>query len=125
MDLATLKQQIAAARAFDVTLGAMVFTLNLPNDHDWRAGLEAHRDAAGRLLEAQAFRAMLTHALTGWRGVVMSDVLTEADDSPLPFNDDTRALLLDHRQDIADELTIALALKRRERIDAREAARKN
>lgn len=125
MDVSTLKQQVAAARAFEVTCGDMVFTLTLPSEHDYRTTLEAHRDTSGRILESAAFRVLLDAAVTGWRGVTMRDVLPEADDTPMPFNVDTRALLLDHRQDVADELSIAIATKRRERADAREAARKN
>lgn len=125
MPLVELKAAIEAARQFTVPLGAATFTLRLPSEHDCRVRLERHRDAAGVPLFTEAARALLDTALVGWSGVTEADLFEGAAATPLPFSVEARALLLDHRLDWADELTIALSAKRQQRAEQREAARKN
>lgn len=125
MDAAAFKAQLDAARGFTAEAGGASFRLRLPTEHAWRLALEQHRDDRGRLLEARAFRAVLDAALVGWEGVTGRTVSPAAPADPLPFSPDARALLLDHRQDIADELAVALGLELSRRRAAREDAEKN
>lgn len=125
MDIGAFKAQLDAARGFEHTAAGASFRLQLPSDHAWRLALESHRDAHGRLLEARALRAVLDAALVGWGGVTAATILPGAGADPIAFSAEARALLLDHRQDIADELAIALGLRIAERRAAREAVTKN
>lgn len=125
MDLADFRARLEAARAFEAEVEGAKFRLRLPTEHAFRTTLEAHRDSAGRLLEAEAFRAVLDTALVGWDGVKTTHIDAEAAEAPLPFSADTRALLLDHRQDIADQLSTACWVRRVDRRAKREEALKN
>lgn len=123
MDVAAFKARLDAARAFDHVAGEITFRLRLPTEHAWRLALESHRDPHGRLLEAKALRGVLDEAVVGWEGVTGA-VFGEGD-AAIAFSAEARALLLDHRQDLADELAVALGLRLAERRAAREAAAKN
>ncbi len=125
MDFNALKAQLDAARRFETAIGPATYRLKLPTEHAWACMLEHHRDAAGRLLENRAFREVLNTALEGWDGVRTIDVHPDAADEPLPFSAEAREALLDVNVDVADQLTIAMGLKLRERREKREAARKN
>jgi len=125
MDFVTFKAQIEAAHQAEAQAAGATFKLRLPSEHTWRVMIEGHRDSEGRVLEALAFRSVLNSAVIGWEGVKTTHILPEAPDEALPFTPAARSELLDARQDIADEITIALALKMRERREKREAARKN
>lgn len=128
MDLSNLVARLEAARQAEVEADGASFRLRLPNDHTWRVTLERHRDVTGQLQEAAAFRDILNQALIGWQGVTTGHLgVAEAGAAPevLPFSAEARNLLLDHRQDIADALTIGLATKIADLRAAREAAAKN
>lgn len=125
MDVSAFKAQLDAARSFTAEAGGAVFRLRLPTEHAWRLALERNRDPQGRVLEAQAFRALLDAALVGWESVTFATVSPASPAEPLPFSADARGLLLDHRQDIADELAVALGLEIVRRREAREAVAKN
>lgn len=123
MDIAAFKARLDAARAFEHVAGGITFRLRLPTEHAWRLALESQRDAHGRLLEARALRAVLDESVVGWDGATAA-LFGEGADA-LPFSPEARALLLDHRQDLADELAVALGVRLAERRAAREAAAKN
>src|SRR5262245_28820736 len=105
MDLAELKAKIAAARYKEVDINGSTYCLSIPHDHAWRCEIERHVDKDLRVLQAAAFRAVLRMALTDWRNVKTTDIQPDLPEEPLPFSTDARELLLDHRQDITDELT--------------------
>lgn len=125
MAVADLIARLEAARSVQIEAAGASFSVRLPTDHAWRALVQRHADAHGRLLEAEAFRALLDEALVGWSGVTERLVDPAAGETPLAFDAQARRALLDHRQDVADEIAVAVALKLRERREAREAAAKN
>lgn len=125
MDFNAFKAQIEAARSIEVPVGAATYRLQLPVEHAWRVAIEANRDAGGRLLQAKAFREVLSVAIVGWQGVTTRDLLPDAVEEPLPFSPAARESLLDIRQDIADDLTVAIGLEMKARREKLEAARKN
>lgn len=120
-----MKQQIAAGRQFEVTVEHMTFVLALPHDQDWAVSTSGAEEDATNVRVAKFQRSMVDKALKGWRGVKACDIWLEAGESEVAYSDDARTLLLDHRLDISAELFIAALAKRKERIDARDAARKN
>lgn len=123
MGVADFRARLEAARAFEHVVGGVAFRLRLPTEHAWRLALESHRDAHGRLLEAKALRAVLDEAVVGWQGA--TEALLGEGETALEFSAEARTLLLDHRQDLADELAVALGVRLAERRAAREATRKN
>lgn len=125
MDVAAFKARLEQARAFEHVVGGVTFRLRLPTEHAWRLALEANRDAHGKLLDARAMRVVLDQAVVGWERASQSLLDPEAGEAPLPFSPEARALLLEERQDLADQLAVALGIKIAERRAAREAARKN
>lgn len=125
MEFASLKAQIDAARQMEVPVDGATFRLKMPSDHAWRVVVEGNRDPAGRLLQALAFRELLNVALVGWEGVKTTHLLDGVPEEPLPFSEAARIELLDAREDIVDELVIAMAAKLKQRREQRETARKN
>lgn len=125
MSVDTFKAALDAARRITVPVGEKKFHLIAPTDHAWRCAVEANRDGAGRVMEAKAFRGLLDTALVGWESVTTADIAVDVAAEPLPFSPENAALLLDHRQDIADELTLELGVRMAERRTKRESARKN
>lgn len=125
MDLLSIRASLEAARTARVTLSEGTFTLKLPTSHALRLAMERHRGADGLILFGAASRAVLEQALTGWEGVSASAIGPELPDEPLAFSAEARALLLDHRQDVADALFREISERISAREQAREAARKN
>lgn len=125
MDFNSLKQQIEASRRIDVAVNGSTFHLRMPTEHAWRVAIEGNRDSAGRVLEALAFRELLNAAVVGWDGVKTTDLLGDAPEEALHFSKEACAELLDTRQDIVNEIVIAIAAKIRERREKRETERKN
>lgn len=125
MNFAELKVQIEAGRRFEVEADGAKFTLRLPSDHAWRIAFESNRDAGGRVMESKAMRALLDSSVAGWTGVNAGHFVLDAGAEPIEFSPQARAELLDARQDIADTLGAAIAVRRRERADRLEEARKN
>lgn len=125
MDFAAFKAALEAARAFEVQMAGATFKLRQPTDHAWRLAHERHVDARGALLLASAMRELLNSAVVGWDGVTGRHFMADGTADALPFTPEARALLLDNRQDIADELSIALTRRVIERQNEREAAAKN
>lgn len=123
MGVAEFKARLDAARAFEHVAGGVAFRLRLPTEHAWRLALESHRDPHGRLLEAKALRAVLDEAVVGWDGV--TEALFGGGSAAIAFSPEARTLLLDERQDLADELAVALGVRLAERRAAREATAKN
>ncbi len=125
-NLSEIRAAIDAARQGVVDVNGARFTLRLPSSHAWRCAAEQHVDAHGRVLEAAAFRGLLDAALVAWDGPKLSWLLPgTADDKPLDFSADARALLLDTRQDIADMLTLKLSEFHRDYMARFEANEKN
>jgi hypothetical protein len=125
MELNHLRAALEAAREFSAEAAGCRFNLRLPTDHAWRVTLEQHRDAAGQLLEARAFRALLEQAIRGWEGVTATLFVPDGGAEPVAYSPEALALLLEHRQDIADVLTLAMGARVAERRKAREALAKN
>lgn len=126
MDVSAFKAQLEAARRIETDeIAGARFTLQLPTEHAFRRLVEANRDAHGQLLEAQAFRALLDTSLVAWAGVTWRHLDPDGDAQPMPFDAETRQLLLEHRQDIADRLMLAIGARMAERRAKREAGGKN
>lgn len=125
MALDNLLTALAAARRVRLQAAGAVFELDMPSEHALRAAFERHRNPQGVVMESVALRELLDAHLRGWEGLRACDLLPEAGNEPLPYTPAHRAALLEHRQDIADELTLALAVERQRRRDGLEAARKN
>lgn len=124
--IAELKLALEASRQRQITLAGATFTLRLPPQHEWRRAAESHRDSHGRVMETVAFRELLEKSIVMWANVPaawLDESLT--DKGLLDFGAETKTLLLDARQDIADRLTIALAEFRSERDQKFEALEKN
>src|SRR5262245_5882871 len=105
MDINELKAKIKSARYKEVDINGSTFCVSIPHDHAWRCEIERHVEADSRFLRAVAYRGILNMALTGWRNVKTTDVQPELPEEPLEFSPEARELLLDYRQDIADEIT--------------------
>jgi hypothetical protein len=125
MDLSEFKDKLAKAREFEVKSGGATFRMRLPSEHAWRVAVEEHRRETGRVKNEQASRALLQGAMLGWDGVTEKHLLLEGGDEPLPFSAEALLMVLDERQDIADELSVALMNRLKERSAQVEAARKN
>lgn len=126
MDVAAFKAQLEAARRIETDeLDGIRFRLQVPTAYAFQLAMESHRDAAGRVLEARAFRQLLNEALVGWSGALARHVDAAGGDEPLPFGAEARALLLDNRPDIAGTLAIRLGIAMAERREKREEAAKN
>lgn len=126
MEAQDLIARLLASRQRTVEAAGATFTVTLPTDHAWRTTIEAHRNSEGVLQEARAFRAILDAAISGWSGVTTRHLLADAETAePVPFTPALRSVLLDHRQDIADEIVVGLAAQMRARRVQREDAAKN
>ena len=125
MDLGEIKARLEAARRVEREVNGATFTLVMPTAHQWRVALQDNRDELGRVLEAKAYRQVLSKALVSWRGLKASDLVPEAPADEVPFTPDARELLLDTRQDIADELTIGVGAWLADQRTKREEQLKN
>lgn len=115
-----------AARRTTREVEGAKFSILHPTEHEMRCAHERFRDDQGRTISSAAMRYLLERAITGWSGVTthhLGHVSAEA--VPVPFAPDTLAMLLDGRQEIADELGATLYVFHKERADAIRAARKN
>lgn len=124
MDFATLKAQLEQARQIEAAIEGATFQLRLPSDHAWTVAMQLHMDGDGHVQEARACREVLDSALTGWRDVTVAHFRMEGD-APVEFSPAARGELLNERQDIADQLIVAIAKARGTRKQRFEAARKN
>lgn len=109
MDLNDLKRKVQAARRFTVEVEGRHLVLQRPSDFDLqmagaKAGLSGGKPD-GRLLWE---RLVICGALVDWTGVVASDFGLEADDTPVPFDAEAVALLLDAQPEWAQQLSLAL-----------------
>lgn len=125
MNVTDLAVQLEAARQMEVAAGGVTFKVRLPSDHALKVAYQGSRDARGVPVEATAMRQVLDGAVVGWEGLKASHLLESAGDEPVPFSAQARFLLLETREDLADELTIAISVRMRARRDELEAARKN
>ena len=125
MDVKELKERIEAARRVEATVNGATFTMVMPTDHQWRVCVQESRGEDGRVIDALAYRRLLERALTGWSGVKCSDMMPGESEEALPFSPAARELLLDHRLDIVDELTIAFGAWLRDHRAKQEESEKN
>lgn len=125
-DLAEMRVALEAARQQVVDVAGAKFTLRLPSQHQWRIAYESHVNPNGAVMQGAAFRALLEQAVVDWSGVTQAHILPGGDaGKPVKFDAEARTLLLDYRQDIADELSIALSRQNRAFLERYEAAEKN
>lgn len=125
MDLAEFKAKLARSREVEVEIDGAKFLMRLPTEHAWRVAAEEHRGPGGRVKTHQVHRTLVEAALVGWEGVTENHVLLNGSAELVPFDGDTRAILLDERLDIADQLTMKMMGKVKERAAKLETARKN
>jgi hypothetical protein len=125
MDLATFKVQVEKSREFEATLAGVKFLLRLPSEHAWRLSTDDHRDQSGRVLTAKVHRKLLEGSVIGWDGLKAEHILKGAGNEAIPFSRDALGLMLDERQDMADELAAIIARKISERREQQEIVRKN
>lgn len=79
----------------------------------------------GRIQEAQAFRAVLERAISGWSDLTAGHFGIEPGEEKVPFSAEARSEFLDCRPDMAQTLMIEIAKRLAERKEKLEAARKN
>jgi hypothetical protein len=125
MNLQDLTARLEAARIVEVSVQGATFNVRLPTDYQLRSTMEHHRGADGRLLSAAAWRAVLEGAVRGWTGIDTRMAFGVEPAEAVAFSPDSLALLLEHRQDIADGLAEEMSKALADRRTAREAARKN
>lgn len=114
-----------ASRRFEADSAGARFTLQLPSEHAWRVAMQSHRDAQGRTISAKAMRQIAEEATLGWSGVTLGHLVPDGGAEQVPFSREALALLLEHRQDICDELAVELGRRTSERRERLEGARKN
>jgi hypothetical protein len=124
MDFAELQKRFEQSRRCDVTVQGIAFALLLPHPNDVRVAFEEQARS-----QSAAFRVLLERAITGWQRCTIAHLLQDAPEAdagkPLEYSPEACALLLRARQDITDELTVAVSEERARRLELREAARKN
>jgi hypothetical protein len=99
---------LEASRRFEIDSVGATFTLVMPTEYAARVAVErANGEESGSVLNRQIVEA----AIVGWSGVKLSHLLAGGPDEELPFSKENVALLLEHRQRIADELASAIAVK--------------
>lgn len=125
MDFADLKAKLTKARELEVEADGAKFRLLLPSEHAWRVAVEENRGADGKVRQQRVSRALLESALLGWEGVSAGHLLAGGGADEVKFSPEARGILLDERQDIADELTLKLVKRLNERRAELESARKN
>jgi hypothetical protein len=125
MDLSDFKAKLDRAREIEAKAVGATFRLRLPSEHAWRVVTEEHRGSNGRVKQEQVSRALLAVSVLGWEGVTEHHLLLNDGDEPIAFSAEALAMLLDERQDIADELFVALMKRLKERAVQVESARKN
>lgn len=124
MEFASFKQQLEAARQAEVQAGGATFKVRLPSEYQRRLAAQRNRDADGRTVEVAAVREVLVAAVIGWQGVTAEHFLPGAGTDSVAFSPEACAELLDCRHDIANEVTVAVAAKLKERRENLEAAAK-
>ena len=125
MDFAAFKVALEASRSFEASVDGAKFQLRMPTEHAWRVAYERHRDQDGKLMLSSAMLELLSASVVGWDGVTSRFFMPGGTEEALPFSVEARALLLENRQDIADELCIELTKRKMARNKEREEARKN
>jgi hypothetical protein len=125
MDLAELKQKLDRSREIEASVQGAKFRLKLPSEHAWRLATEEHSDTAGNVKRQRVSRALVESSLVGWEGVKAEHFMKGGGEDAMPFSPDACAVLLDERQDIADELVMLLVKRLNERRKDVEQARKN
>lgn len=125
MDAKELAARVLESRRATLPVGGMSFAVVLPTDLAVRLAASRHRNADGVVMEVAVVRELLADAITGWEGLTVGHVLPEGGEEPLPYSADNKQLLLESRQDIADELAVMLAEARAKRAQRLETARKN
>lgn len=125
MDLSEFKAKLERAREMEVKAVGATFRLRLPSEHAWRVAAEEHRGPGGRVKQEQASRALLEASVLGWEGVTEGHLLLDGSTEPVSFSVEALTMLLNERQDIADELSVALMKRVKERAAQVETARKN
>jgi hypothetical protein len=125
MDFAELKAKLDRSREFELQIEGVKFRLRLPTDHHWRVITEQNTDASGRVARQAVSRVLLDAAVTGWEGLTAEHLLKGGGADAVAFSADTRAALLDERQDLADELVLELIRRLNQRRKEMGDARKN
>jgi hypothetical protein len=119
-NLQDFAEQLQASRKVEHTVEGITFLLTVPNDYAIRCAV------AERETNVRALRFILDSAIYGWRGCRTRALWQDApEDAEVPFSPEAFSLLLDHRSDIADELTFFISKWRNEQEKRREEARKN
>lgn len=125
MDFADFKAKIAKSRELEVEVDGAKFRLLVPSEHAWRIAVEENRGPGGKVLQQRVSRHLLEASVVGWGGLLARHLLSGGGEEPVPFTHEARSILLDERQDIADELTLKLMQRLNERRAELETARKN
>jgi hypothetical protein len=120
----SIRAAIEAARKITVELEGATFEVLLPSDHAVRRVYESNLDAHHWPMETAISRALLDQAVVGWSRLTSRHIHPNGSEEPVLFGAEARALLLDARQDLADELTIALHKARKARREAADVAKK-
>lgn len=129
MDIKDIVARAKKAREYEFQNGsARRYKLRLPSEHEARVAYflyakEGEERVAGW---AQSQRYLLEHALIGWEGVLVTDILPDAA-APLPiaFHADMVPILLDALDDDATALANDMADRLKARQDRLGDAEKN
>lgn len=123
MDAAELKRRAQATRQRDLVVGAVKWSVVLPQPVEMRSLLRANQAYDG------VVRDLVASAITGWSGVtqgmLVEDLTAEEAAAPAPFSTDLAVEYLNGRQSEFDALAEALLDAFTEHKRKREAALKN
>jgi hypothetical protein len=125
MDFVSLKTQIEKSRELEVKSGGVTFRMRLPTEYRWRQVTEKHTDENGVVRKSSVGRELTEAALLAWEGLKAEHILAGAGEEAVPFSVDAVLLLLDERQDMADDLAMAMIRALNKRRTEAENTRKN
>lgn len=127
MDALELRNQLEASRRFELEIRGIRFKLKLPSELARRNAIQNNRDRHGRMMEAQATRAILDAAVIGWEGLKAKHIMPSSSkpEDEVKFSADALAMLLEDATEISDELIFGVMDRVLKRDAEREAAEKN
>lgn len=111
---------IERSRQYTREVEGAKFEIKLPSDYSVRYAYESTKG-----VEVAASRSIIEASVVGWNGVTEQHFDPACEEKPVAFSAEALRLLLDQRQDLADQLTIEVFTLRRDRIRQTEEARKN
>lgn len=120
-----LRAAMEASRRFEAETAGAKFGILLPTDHACSVALQTHRGPDGEAIGALYVRALLEQSLISWEGMLVRHVLPDGPGDALPFNLENVALLIEHRPDICNELSVEIGRRLRERRKKLEGHAKN